>query len=160
MAPESDPAPDEAHPLALREGGDRRQMERRAQPRVGPDRRRSQRRRQWFGHVLLTSLTFGVPAPTNIPKWRPPSQVSKNAPKEASALAPPRSAVDLPEGPYVELIVEAAIAYDLDPRLIHTVVAVESDVRRRRVGAASAILLGLWVAALLAAVLVVRFLGF
>ena len=44
--------------------------------------------------------------------------------------------------------------------VLATVVAVESDVRRRRVGAASGILLGLWAASAAAAALVVRVWGF
>jgi hypothetical protein len=44
--------------------------------------------------------------------------------------------------------------------VLATVVAVEADVRRRRLGAGSGILLGLWAASAAAAVLVVRVWGF
>ena len=126
MAPEFDSAPDEEHPLALRDGGDRRSAERRAHSRGGPDRRRSQRRRQWLGHALLTSLTIGVPVPTNTAKLRPPSPLSRSAPKETSVIPLQGIVAAPPRRPYDDLIIEAARTYDLDPRLIRSVVQVES----------------------------------
>ena len=129
MAPEFDPAPAREPSLALRDGGDRRNAERRAHSRGGPDRRRSQRRRQWLGHALLTSLTIGVPVPTNTVKLRPPSPLSRNAPKDTkeTSVIPIQYIVAVPpRGPYDDLIIEAARTYDLDPRLIRSVVQVES----------------------------------
>src|SRR5262245_2698188 len=88
MAPEFDRArPGDHHPLALRDGEDRRQGERRAYPRAGPDRRRGQRRRQWLGHALLTSLTLGVPMPTNSAKLRPRPPLARSAPQDIEIRA-------------------------------------------------------------------------
>ena len=133
MAPEFDPARAGEHPLALREGGDRRSGERRAHSRAGPDRRRSQRRRQLVGHALLTSLTIGVQVPTNTDKLQPPSPLSRSAPKETSVI-PVQCIVAAPlRLPYDDLIIEAARTYDLDPRLIRSVVQVESAFNPRAV---------------------------
>ena len=126
MAPEFDSEPARELSLALRDGEDRRSGERRAHSRRGPDRRRSQRRRQWIGHALLTSLTIGVPVPANTVKWRPPPPLSRSAPKETRVIRLQRIVVAPPRGPYDDLIIEAARIYDLDPRLIRSVVQVES----------------------------------
>ena len=136
--PEFDPAPAGEHPLALRDGQDRRKGEQRAHLRAGPDRRRSQRRRRWVGHALLTSLTIGVPVPTNIAKWRPPSPLSRSAPKETRVIAVDRIVDAPPRGPYDDLIIEAARIYGLDPRLIRSIVQVESEFNPRAVSRAGA----------------------
>jgi transglycosylase-like protein with SLT domain len=126
MAPEFDPPPAGQHPLALRDGGDRRSGERRAHSRGGPDRRRIQRRRQLLGHALITSLTIGGPVPTNTAKLRPPPPLSRSAPKETSPIQLPYIVAMSPRRPYDALIIEAAETYGLDPRLIRAVVEVES----------------------------------
>ena len=129
MGPEFGPASAGEHPLALRDGADRRKVERRAHSRGGPDRRRSQRRCHLLGHVLLVSLTIGVPAPMKAAKVRPPSPLLSSSPRETEETnviplddtvpAPPRA-------PYEDLIIEAAKMYGLDPLLIRSVVQVES----------------------------------
>jgi soluble lytic murein transglycosylase-like protein len=124
MAPEFDPGPAGGHPLALREGGDRRKGERRAYSRGGPERRRSQRRRQLLGHALLTSLTIGVTVPTNTARLQAPP-LSRSAPKGVSVI-PTYRIVSPPRGPYDDLIIEVARIHGLDPRLIRSVVEVES----------------------------------
>ena len=124
MAPEFDPAPAGKHPLALRDGEERRRGERRAHSR-GPERRRSQRRRQLLGHALLASLTLGLPVPAKAAKLRPPSPVSRRAPKKPNTI-PHDRIVAAPRPPYEDLIIEAAMRYGLDPRLIRSVVEVES----------------------------------
>jgi hypothetical protein len=145
MAPEFGRTPAEEHPLALREGGDRRTGgERRAHSRAGPDRRWRQRRRQWLGHALLTSLTICVPTPSNTDKSRPPP-LSSSAPKEASVI-PTRRTVSIqtrrivspPPRPYEDLIIEAARIHGLDPRLIRSIVEVESAFNPRAVSPAGA----------------------
>jgi len=113
------------HPLALRNGEDRRKAERRAHPRGGPDRRRGQRRRQLIGRALLASLTIGVPVPTSIAKVRPRVPLSRSAPKEI-AIALDCIVTSAPQLPYDDLIIEAAQTYDLDPWLIRSVIQVES----------------------------------
>ena len=147
MAPEFGPKPAEGHPLALRDGGDRRTgHERRAQSRGGPDRRWSQRRRQFIGHALLTSLTICVPVPTNAPKLRPPPLLSRGAPKGASVVnpthrivsIPTRRIVSPPPRPYDDLIIEAARLHGLDPRLIRSIVEVESAFNPKAVSPAGA----------------------
>jgi soluble lytic murein transglycosylase-like protein len=144
MAPQFDPASAGEHPLALREGGDRRREERRAHSRAGPDRRRSQRRRQLLGHALLTSLTIGVPVPTNTAKvqapskLQPPSPLTRSAPEEASVIQFDYIVAAPPRGPYDELIIEAANRYGLDPRLIRSIVQVESAFNPRAVSRAGA----------------------
>ena len=125
MAPQFDPPPAREHSLALREGRDRRRGERRAHLRAGPERRRSQRRRQLLGHALLTSLTIGVPVPTNPAKLHAPSPLSRSAPEETSVITL-EYIVAVPRGPYDDLIIEAANTYGLDPQLIRSVVQVES----------------------------------
>jgi soluble lytic murein transglycosylase-like protein len=82
---------------------------------------------------LLTSLTIGVPVPTNIAKLRAPSPPSRSAPEKASAISLKASAISLERivvtqrrGPYDDLIIEAAKIYGLDPRLIRSIVQVES----------------------------------
>ena len=153
MAPEFGRTPAEEHPLALREGGDRRTGgERRAYSRGGPDRRWRQRRRQWLGHALLTSLTICVPVPSNTAKSRPPP-LSRSAPKEASVIPThrivsipthrivsiqTRRIVSPPPRPYDDLIIEAARIHDLDPRLIRSIVEVESAFNPRAVSPAGA----------------------
>jgi soluble lytic murein transglycosylase-like protein len=104
--------------------------------RDGPDRRRGQRRRQLLGHALLASLTIGAPVPTNTAKLRPSAPLSKSAPKdtkETSVIPLPCSVAAPPRGPYEDLIIEAAQTYGLDPRLIRTVVQVESAFNPRAV---------------------------
>src|SRR5262249_25623145 len=131
IAPQKDvgsefpPPPAEEHPLALRDGEDRRKGERRGHSRRGPDRRRSQRRHQLLGHALLASLTIGVPLPTHTAKLRPRSPLSKSAPKEI-VIALDCIVTQPPQRPYDDLIIEAAQTYDLDPRLIRSVIEVES----------------------------------
>ena len=145
MAPKFGRTPAEEHPLALREGGDRRTGgERRAQSRAGPDRRWRQRRRQWLSHALLTSLTICVPVPSNTAKSRPPP-LSRSAPQEASVI-PTRRIVSIqtrrivssPPRPYDDLIIEAARIHGLDPRLIRSIVEVESAFNPRAVSPAGA----------------------
>jgi hypothetical protein len=141
MAPEFGRKPAEGHPLALRDGGDRRTGgDRRAQSRAGPDRRWRQRRRQLVGHALLTSLTICVPVPTNAPKLQPPLLQSRGAPKGASVIPthrivaiPTRRIVSPPPRPYDDLIIEAARIHGLDPRLIRSIVEVESAFNPRAV---------------------------
>lgn len=111
------------HPLALREGGDRRSGERRTSSRGGPDRRRSQRRRQWLGHALLTSLTLAAPMTASAAKSRPPSTLSRRAPGSATT----------PQRPYEDLIMEAATIYGLEPQLLRAIVEVESEFNPRAV---------------------------
>jgi hypothetical protein len=145
MAPEFGRTPAEEHPLALRDGGDRRAGgERRAHSRGGPDRRWRQRRRQWLSHALLTSLTICVPAPSNTAKSRPPP-LSRSATKEASVIPThrivsiqTRRIVSPPPRPYDDLIIEAARIHDLDPRLIRSIVEVESAFNPRAVSPAGA----------------------
>jgi hypothetical protein len=132
MAPQLDPEPAGEHPLALREGGDRRKEDRRAHARGGADRRRSQRRRQFVGHALLTSLTIGVPVSTHTArlqapsKLQAPSPLTRSTPEEASVIARHYIVIAPPRGPYDDLIIEAASTYDLDPQLIRSIVQVES----------------------------------
>ena len=126
MAAGFPPAPAGEHPLALRDGGERRNGERRAHPRDGPDRRQGQRRRQLLARVLLASLTVGVPVPTNTAKLRPPPRLSRSEPEEPSVIPLDRIVAAPRQGPYHDLIIEAAQTYDLDPRLIRSVVQVES----------------------------------
>ena len=127
MAPESAPAPPEEHLLALREGGERRRNgERRTHARDRPDRRRSQRRRQLLGRALLTSLTIGLPIPTRTVAVLPPSPLSRSASRQAIVIPFPGVVDATPRGPYDDLIIEAATTYDLDPRLLRSVVQVES----------------------------------
>jgi len=89
---------------------------------------------------LLTSLTIGVPVPTNTAKLRPPSPLSRNAPKdiEIAAIPPDDIVAEAPRHPYDDLIIEAAEAYDLDPRLIRSVVEVESAFNPKAVSPAGA----------------------
>jgi soluble lytic murein transglycosylase-like protein len=79
-----------------------------------------------LGRALLTSLTIGVPVPTNNAKLRPPSPLSRSAPKETSVIPLHRIVAAPPPRPYDDLIIEAAETYGLDPRLIRSVVQVES----------------------------------
>jgi hypothetical protein len=144
MAPPFDPPPAEEHPLALREGSERRKEERRAHSRVGPDRRRGQRRRRLLGHALLTSLTIGVPVSTNTgklqapSKLQPPSPLTRSAPEEASVTQVDYIVAVSPRGPYDDLIMEAATTYGLDPELIRSIVQVESAFNPRAVSRAGA----------------------
>jgi soluble lytic murein transglycosylase-like protein len=126
MAPEFDPGSAGEHPLALREGGDRRKAERRTYSRGVPDRRRRQRRRQLLGHALLTSLTIGVSAPTNTARLRPPSPLLRSAPEQILVIPLNGIVATPPQRPYDDLIIEAAETYGLDPRLIRSIVQVES----------------------------------
>ncbi len=139
MAPEFGRTPAEEHPLALRDGGDRRTGgERRAHSRDVPDRRWRERRRQWLGHALLTSLTICVPVPANIAKLRPsPPPLSTSAPKGASVV-PTQRVVSPPRSPYDDLIIEAARMHGLDPRLLRSIVEVESAFNPRAVSPAGA----------------------
>jgi soluble lytic murein transglycosylase-like protein len=66
-------------------------------------------------HALLTSLAIGVPG-----------ALSRSAPKETRVFPLHRIAAAPPRRPYDDLIIEAARTYDLDPRLIRSVVQVES----------------------------------
>ena len=129
MAPEFGPASAGEHHLALRDGTDRRKGERRVHSRGGRDRRWSQRRCQLLGHALLASLTIGVPAPIKTAKVRPPAPLSSSSPRETdeASVSPLDDSVPTPpRAPYEELIIEAAAMYSLDPRLIRSVVQVES----------------------------------
>ena len=128
MAPEFGPTSAGEH-LTSRDGAERRKGERRAHSRGGPERRRSQRRCQLLGHALLASLTIAVPASMKPDKVRPPAQLSSRSPKEIgeSSLIPlDETALAPPPSPYEDLIIEAAEMYSLDPRLIRSVVQVES----------------------------------
>jgi soluble lytic murein transglycosylase-like protein len=87
---------------------------------------------------LLTSLTIGVPVPTNTAKLRPPSSLSRSAPKETRAIPLQRIVAAPARRPYDDLIVEAARRYDLDPRLIRSIVQVESAFNPRAVSRAGA----------------------
>jgi soluble lytic murein transglycosylase-like protein len=91
-----------------------------------------------LGHALLTSLTIGNPAPANVGKVPPPFALSRSAPKAASVTPPDRIAVAVPEGPYHDLIIEAAEIHDLDARLIRSIVQVESAFNPRAVSPAGA----------------------
>ena len=137
MAPEFGPASAGEHHLALRDGADRRKRERRAHSRGDPDRRRSQRRCQLLGHALLASLTIGAPAPMKTAKVRPPSPLSSSSPREVketrSVILPDDPVPAPPRTPYEDLIIEAAKIYSLDPRLIRSVVQVESAFNPRAV---------------------------
>jgi len=128
MAPEGGPASAGEHRLALRDGADRRKAERRARSRGGANRRWSQRRGQLLGHALLASLTIGVPAPMKTTKARP-APLSSSSPREIeeAGVSPVADSVPAPpRAPYEDLIIEAAQMYHLDPRLIRSVVQVES----------------------------------
>ena len=139
MAPEFGPESAGEHRLALRDGADRRKGERRAHSRGDPERRRSQRRGQLLGHALLASLTIGVPAPMKTAKVQAPSPLSSSSPREVeveetSSVIPPDDPVPAPpRAPYEDLIIEAAKMYSLDPRLLRSVVQVESAFNPRAV---------------------------
>ena len=82
-----------------------------------------------LGHALLASLTLGMPAPMKTDKVRPPSPLSSSSPRETeeTIIIPLEDTVSTPPlAPYEELIIEAAKIYSLDPRLIRSVVQVES----------------------------------
>ena len=61
-------------------------------------------------------------------KVRPPSPVSSSSPREREETSVPLddTVTAPPQGPYDDLIIEAAKIYSLDPRLIRSVVQVES----------------------------------
>jgi soluble lytic murein transglycosylase-like protein len=62
----------------------------------------------------------------------------RNAPKETRVIPLPCVVAVPPRGPYDDLIIEAARTYDLDPRLIRSVVQVESAFNAMAVSPAGA----------------------
>ncbi len=71
---------------------------------------------------------MSAPAPAKAAKLRPPSALSKKSPpKESPVLALDAAAAAPRRAPFDDLIIEAAWAFGLDPRLIRSVVQVESE---------------------------------
>jgi len=119
MASKAGHGPNVDHPLALREGGDRRHKKPRGFWRGRRERRKGQRRHhKLLGHALLATMTLGAPAAAHA-KGRPTSSLSKSARKDEGLAASLRN-------PYEDLIVEAAKTHGLNARLIRAVVQVES----------------------------------
>ncbi len=85
---------------------------------------------------MLASLTIGVPLPTNAPKSRPP--LARRAPKETRVVPLAVVAAAPTRGPYDDLIIEAARTYGLDPRLIRSIVQVESAFNHMAISRAGA----------------------
>ena len=80
---------------------------------------------------------IGMPAPTNAGKSPPRSTLARRAPQETRVI--PIAVVAAPRrGPYDDLIMAAANTYDLDPRLIRSVVQVESAFNHMAVSRAGA----------------------
>src|SRR5438270_601541 len=105
-----------ATPLGLRlRQEDRRVAQRRTQPRLGRERRRSDRRRQMLISLMATGLSLGWhTAPPKL-LLRPQVDVSTSnmTPIEADRI-------------YESLVTEAASTFDLDPDLLRAVIQAES----------------------------------
>jgi len=127
--------------LELRGGMDRRRGERRASGREGPERRRGERRgRRTLRNLLLTSLAIALPhqphlAPSN-PRTTAPSHLRTVALSHLITVQPllradVTTSIDSfvavpPFKAYEDVIQEAAVVHDVDPRLIRSVMQMES----------------------------------
>lgn len=129
------------HALGVRGGGDRRQCERRTQPRGTPDRRRTERRRARWRSLLFSALTVAFPgqADPRAPRLQLPAP-PVNAVRQARVRVFHDSFVVLsPRLAYDALIGEAARRYRLDAALIRSVMQAESGFNRLAVSTAGAL---------------------
>jgi soluble lytic murein transglycosylase-like protein len=102
--------------LGLREADDRRaRAERRARPRPGRDRRRSDRRRNMLVSLMATGMSLGWHAPSLQTIIQPHVEVS------VVGFTPIYA-----DRAYEGFVQEAASAFDLDPALIRAVIQAES----------------------------------
>lgn len=86
---------------------------------------------------MLASLMIGVPVPTNAAKSPPRSTLARRAPTDTRVI--PLVVVAAPtRGRYDDFIIEAANTYGLDPRLIRSIVQVESAFNHMAVSRAGA----------------------
>jgi hypothetical protein len=119
---------------------ERRQRDRRAQPRSGEDRRRRDRRRGAAGGLLLTGLALagalhhsrgsqtdpksGV---TTSERARPAPPPDKAGAGATADQADPPTAADQPAGPFDAIIEEAALKYGVNADLVRAVIRTESN---------------------------------
>jgi soluble lytic murein transglycosylase-like protein len=108
--------------VGLRHSGDRRHHdERRAQGRDNdPDRRRIQRRKARWQHLLFGALAITIPPPLR------PSTPNVMAPQPGVSVTVDNFEVVPAREAYEDLIQEAAEKYDLHPALIRSVIETES----------------------------------
>jgi soluble lytic murein transglycosylase-like protein len=108
--------------VGIRQGGDRRQRDRRASSRSGVERRRSNRRRAGAaGGIVLSALSFGG--------LQYQSRSVANAPAASDFRAHAQTA-QLPVAPdraYDDIINEASAEYGVDPQLVRAVIRAESQ---------------------------------
>jgi soluble lytic murein transglycosylase-like protein len=115
--------------------GDRRQRDRRAQPRAGDeDRRRRDRRRAAAGGLLLTGLSIaGALHGRGGSEQRSAATVASEEARPSPPLQTPgEEAVDADEparapGPFDAIIEEAAQTYGVDADLVRAVIRAESN---------------------------------
>ena len=104
--------------IGLRQGVERRNGDRRKEPRDGRDRRRRDRRRARLRNLFLTALTFAIPSHLRHSGLGPPKA---NVSVSVDSFDPiPASKA------YDHIIQEAADRYSLDPILIRSVMRTES----------------------------------
>src|SRR5690348_13107365 len=110
-----------AHELAIRDGlvDRRRQQDRRARPRDGQERRKSDRRRAGLRSALFTAITMGLPHQLSpaTPPWQPRPSVKVTI----DDVTPIPANVA-----YHDLIQEAALVHNVSPALIRSVMQAES----------------------------------
>jgi soluble lytic murein transglycosylase-like protein len=116
------------HNCGIRQGGERRQGDRRGVPRTSPDRRHTGRRRATLRSLLFTTLTLGFPQHLNpailaLP-LQPLLRLVQPVPKVTTSID--RFEAIPPWRAYNDLIDEAAVRYDLNPALIRSVMQTES----------------------------------
>ena len=119
-----------ADDLGIRSAFERRRRgERRARPRTGPERRRSDRWRATFSSLVFSLLTIAFPTQLSLAALR--TQMP-----HVAAMAFPSARVDVsidsfvpiqPQRAYEALIKEAADTYRIEPGLIRSVMQTESE---------------------------------
>jgi len=115
--------------LGIRNGFDRRRGgERRARPRTGPARRRSDRRRATFRSLVFSLLTIAFPSQLSLAALRTqiPQVAATMLPSARVAVSIDSFVVVHPRRAYESLIREAAKRYRLEPGLIRSVMQTES----------------------------------
>src|SRR4051812_4844399 len=110
-----------AHELGIRDGfvDRRRQQDRRATPREGQERRRSDRRHAGVRSALFTAITMGLPHQLSpaTPPYQPRPSVSVTI----------DDVIPIPANiAYQDLIQEAALVHNVSPALIRSVMQTES----------------------------------
>jgi soluble lytic murein transglycosylase-like protein len=103
--------------VGLRHNAERRQHERRAHGRPASDRRRSERRKARLRGLLFSAFALIIPHQMKTGVPAPRAGVAVTIDKYEAV--PAREA-------YESIIREAALAYDLDPALIRSVIETES----------------------------------